>query len=101
MRQTTEFVRSGDVCLCSGVQVPVACICDNSSAPLHLESGGPALELELVARALSAAEDQRHVQFRGTWARAAAPPCAARRRLAPPGTRVHLIYPYRLRYMLK
>lgn len=75
----------------------MACICDNSSAPLRLESGGPALELELVARTLSAAEDHRHVQFRGVWARAPgpAPPCAARRRLPPPGTRVNLVYPYR------
>ncbi|CAH0584579.1 unnamed protein product [Chrysodeixis includens] len=79
-----------------GYRVPVACICDNSSAPLRLESGGPALELELVARTLSAAEDHRHVQFRGVWARApgSVPPCATRRRLPPPGTRVNLVYPY-------
>lgn len=81
--------------------MPVACICDNSSAPLRLESGGGALELELVARALAPAEDHRHVQFRGSWARApapaASPACATRRRLPPPGTRVHLLYPYRLR----
>lgn len=91
------------VSTCRGAQVPVACICDNSSAPLRLESGGAALELELVARALSAAEDHRHVQFRGGWARAPAPspPCATRRRLPPPGTRVHLVYPYRLDCMLK
>lgn len=76
----------------------MACICDNGSAPLRLESGGPALELELVARSLLAGEDHRHVQFYGSWARAAAPspPCATRRRLPPPGTRVHLVYPYRL-----
>ncbi|KAH9639669.1 hypothetical protein HF086_002495 [Spodoptera exigua] len=81
-----------------GYRVPVACICDNSSAPLRLESGGGALELELTARSLAAPEDHRHLQFRGTWARvpAPAPPpgCAARRRLPPPGARLHLVYPY-------
>lgn len=79
-----------------GYRVPVACICDNSSAPLRLVSGGPALELELVARRLAAGEDHRHVHFRGAWARAPgpSPPCAARRRLPPPGQRVHLSYPY-------
>ncbi|CAH1638460.1 unnamed protein product [Spodoptera littoralis] len=81
-----------------GYRVPVACICDNSSAPLRLQSGGGALELELVARALAPAEDHRHLHFRGTWARAPAPApppaCAARRRLPPPGARVHLLYPY-------
>ncbi|XP_049706597.2 uncharacterized protein LOC110375569 isoform X1 [Helicoverpa armigera] len=78
-----------------GYRVPVACVCDNSSAPLRVVSGGPALELELVARALLPAEDQRHVHFRGAWERAPAPAhCAARRRLQPPGTRVQLVYPY-------
>lgn len=74
----------------------MACICDNSSAPLRLESGGPALELELVARRLAADEDHRHVYFRGTWTRmpGPSPPCATRRRLPPPGQRVHLVYPY-------
>ncbi|XP_038223348.1 uncharacterized protein LOC119840707, partial [Zerene cesonia] len=78
-----------------GYRVPVACLCDNSSAPWSAASGGPAVELELVAGALSAAEDQRHVHFRGEWRRRAGPPdCAARRRLAPPGQHVHLLYPY-------
>ncbi|KAJ0178028.1 hypothetical protein K1T71_005851 [Dendrolimus kikuchii] len=79
-----------------GYRVPVACICDNASVPLHLESGGPALELELVARSLLPAEDHRHVLFQGTWGRMAAPApsCALRRRLPPPGARIHLVYPY-------
>lgn len=83
-----------------GYRVPVACVCDNSSAPLRLESGGPALELELVARALRPAEDHRHLHFGGAWAHSpsagpsSAPPCAKRRRLSSPGARVHLVYPY-------
>lgn len=78
------------------VQVPVACICDNSSAPLRVEGSGGALELELVARALPAGEDHRHLQFRGAWSRQpdAGPGCAAARRLPPPGARLSLTYPY-------
>lgn len=77
-----------------GYRVPLACLCDNASAPLRLRTGGAALELELVARRLAAAEDHRHLHFRGRWARLPAPPCASRRRLAPPGQQVHLVYPY-------
>lgn len=77
--------------------MPVGCICDNASAPLALSSGGPALELELVAATLSAGEDHRHVHFRGEWTRAPAPDdCAARRRLPRPGQHVQLVYPYKL-----
>lgn len=75
----------------------MGCICDNASAPLAMSSGGPALELELVASTLAAGEDHRHVHFRGEWARAQAPAnCAGRRRLPPPGQHVHLVYPYKL-----
>ncbi|CAH4033002.1 uncharacterized protein LOC123715729 [Pieris brassicae] len=78
-----------------GYRVPLACICDNSSTPLSLASGGPALELELVAGALLAGEDQRHVHFAADWRRGAAPAsCASRRRLAPPGGHLHLFFPY-------
>lgn len=78
------------------MQVPVGCICDNASAPLAVASGGPALELELVAVTLAPGEDHRHIHFQGEWARAhSAPNCAGRRRLPPPGHRVHLVYPYR------
>ncbi|CAG4939805.1 unnamed protein product [Parnassius apollo] len=77
-----------------GYRVPVACICDNASAPLTLTSGGPALELELTAVTLLAAEDHRHVHFHGEWIRTSAPPCASRLRLQPPGGSVHLVYPY-------
>ncbi|CAH2090673.1 unnamed protein product [Euphydryas editha] len=78
-----------------GYRVPVGCICDNASAPLAMSSGGPALELELVASTLAANEDHRHVHFRGEWARAQSPTnCAGRRRLPPPGQHVHLVYPY-------
>nr|XP_026487295.1 uncharacterized protein LOC113394267 [Vanessa tameamea] len=78
-----------------GYRVPVGCICDNASAPLAISSGGPALELELVAVTLAASEDHRHVHFRGEWARIqSASSCANRRRLPPPGHRLHLVYPY-------
>ncbi|CAH0730112.1 unnamed protein product, partial [Brenthis ino] len=78
-----------------GYRVPVGCICDNTSAPLAVVSGGPALELELVAVALAPGEDHRHIHFQGEWARAhSAPNCAGRRRLPPPGHRIHLVYPY-------
>ncbi|XP_013182509.1 PREDICTED: uncharacterized protein LOC106128593 [Papilio xuthus] len=83
----------------AGYRVPVACVCDNSTAPVTVSSGGPALELELVAGNLLAAEDQRHVHFRGEWARTAAPACAARRRLPPPGRTIHLDYPYNVNKM--
>ncbi|CAG9794122.1 unnamed protein product [Diatraea saccharalis] len=77
-----------------GFRVPVACICDNTTTPLKLVGTGGALELELVSRRLAAADDHRRLQFRGEWKRAPSPPCAARRRLPPPGQRVHLSYPY-------
>lgn len=86
-----EEAMSESACL----QVLVACVCDNSSAPLRLEAWGGTLELELAARALSPAEDHRHLHFRGAWSRAPAPPCAALRRLQPPGGRFYLTYPYR------
>ncbi|VVC92753.1 unnamed protein product [Leptidea sinapis] len=80
-----------------GYRVPLACICDNSSTPLSLTSGGPALELELVAGSLSAVEDHRHIYFRGEWHAVGGPiDCAARRRMMPPGGHAHLYYPYRL-----
>lgn len=74
-------------------QVPLACLCDNSSAPLRLGGAG-ALELELVAGRLAAREDHRHLQFRGAWKRAATSRCAAHRRLPPPGANLHLSFPY-------
>ncbi|XP_028025677.1 uncharacterized protein LOC114239595 [Bombyx mandarina] len=77
-----------------GYRVPVGCICDNSSAPLRFEASGGALELELVSRSLRAAEDHRHVHFRGSWSREQPRLCAARRRLAPPGTHFRLAFPY-------
>lgn len=77
-------------------QVPLACLCDNASAPLQLEARGGALELVLAARSLRAAEDHRHVGFSGEWRASPGPPCAARRRLPPPGAHLDLAYPYRL-----
>lgn len=74
-------------------QVPLACLCDNSSAPLRLRGAG-ALELELTAGRLAAREDHRHVQFRGTWARESASRCGARRRLPTPGASLRLAFPY-------
>lgn len=73
--------------------MPLACLCDNGSAPLRLGGTG-ALELELAAGRLTAREDHRHLQFRGSWARGAASRCAARRRLPPPGASVRLAFPY-------
>lgn len=77
----------------SRVQVPLACLCDNSSAPLRLGGAG-ALELELAAGRLAAREDHRHVQFRGSWTRGGSSRCAAQRRLPPPGASVRLSFPY-------
>ncbi|CAK1544800.1 unnamed protein product [Leptosia nina] len=78
-----------------GYRIPVACICDNSSAPMSIVSGGPALELELVASALAPGEDHRHIHYVADWRRRTGPSdCAQRRRLPPPGGHVHLIYPY-------
>lgn len=74
-------------------QVPLACLCDNSSAPLRLGGSG-ALELELAAGRLAAREDHRHLQFRGEWARGGPTRCAAQRRLPPPGASLHLSFPY-------
>lgn len=73
--------------------MPLACLCDNSSAPLRLRGAG-ALELELAAGCLAAREDHRHVQFRGNWVREEATRCAARRRLPPPGASLQLVFPY-------
>lgn len=77
----------------AGYRVPLACVCDNASAPLVARGHG-ALELELVAPVLRAREDQRHLQYRGAWSSAPAPPCASRRRLPPPGAHLHLVFPY-------
>lgn len=74
-------------------QVPLACLCDNSSAPLRLGGAG-AVELELAAGRLAAREDHRHLQFRGSWARGGSSRCAAQRRLPPPGASVRLAFPY-------
>lgn len=81
--------------MCVGVQVQVACVCDNASAPLRLEAWGGALELVLAARALQPAEDHRHVGFGAEWSAAPGPACAAARRPTPPGGPLHLAYPYR------
>lgn len=74
-------------------QVPLACLCDNSSAPLKLAGAG-ALELELAAGRLAAREDHRHLQFRGAWARGGVSRCAVLRRLPPPGASLRLTFPY-------
>ncbi|KAI8423189.1 hypothetical protein MSG28_014234 [Choristoneura fumiferana] len=62
-----------------GYRVPLACVCDNVSAPLRLGGAG-ALELVLAARALAPDEDARQLHFRGRWD---APPAPPRRRTAP------------------
>lgn len=84
-----------------GFRVPLACICDNGSVAgagaVTLRSGGAALELELVVSRWRSREDSRDVFFTAQWTPRPAPattPCAARRRLRPPGRRVDLAYPY-------
>ncbi|KAI5631102.1 hypothetical protein NE865_16186 [Phthorimaea operculella] len=82
-----------------GYRVPLACICDNASAPLVVRSEGGSLELELSGGRLRAREDHRHLHFRAAWDVAAtqedAPRrCAARRRLPQPGQHLHLTYPF-------
>ncbi|KAJ2943481.1 hypothetical protein O0L34_g16589 [Tuta absoluta] len=82
-----------------GYRVPLACICDNASAPLAVRGDGGALELELSGGRLRAREDHRHLHFRAAWAVVASEQdaprrCANRRRLPQPGQHLHLTYPY-------
>ncbi|GBP08694.1 hypothetical protein EVAR_7287_1 [Eumeta japonica] len=85
-----------------GYKVPIACLCDNWTTnalePLEIISGAHALELHLVASSLRAGEDHRHLYFRASWTaepQPAAVPCAAVRRLRPPGGRFLLAHPPR------